>query len=168
MVYTILQNAYFVELVLPFILMFALVFAVLQKSKILGEGKRQVDAIVAAVVGLIVVAFGHATQIIVYLVPVVAVGLVILFLFMLVWGMGHEGKLELPKGVKWAIGIIAALGIIGAVIAITGAGDWIYHYFSSKDTSGLITNAIVIVVVIVVIVLVAIPGGNGKSSEKSS
>lgn len=165
MVYTILQNEYVVQIVLPFLLMFALVFAILQKSKILGDGKKQIDAIVALVIGLIVVAFGYATSIIVYLIPVVAVGLVILFLFMLVWGMGSNGKLEIPKGVSWTIAIVAALGIIGAVIAITGAGDWIYHWFDSKDTSGLITNVIVIVIIIAAIAVVAIPG-NGKSEKK--
>ena len=69
MVLTILQSPIFMEVLLPFILVFTVVFAVLQKTKVLGEAKSQVDALVALSVGLITVAFGYATGIIVNLIP---------------------------------------------------------------------------------------------------
>ena len=65
MVETFFTNPLFVETILPLLLVFVLVFAVLQKTKILGEGKRQIDAIVALVVAMIFVAFGQATNIVV-------------------------------------------------------------------------------------------------------
>ena len=65
MVETIFTNPLFVETILPFLLVFTLVFAILEKTKILGDGKRQIDAIVALVIGLIFVAFGYETNIVV-------------------------------------------------------------------------------------------------------
>ena len=56
---TILSSQLFVEVILPFLLVFAVVFAILQKTKILGEGKKQIDAIVSLVIGLIVIAFSQ-------------------------------------------------------------------------------------------------------------
>ena len=53
------------EVLLPFLLVFTVVFAILQKTSILGKGKKQIDAIVSLVVGLIVVAFGYATNVII-------------------------------------------------------------------------------------------------------
>jgi hypothetical protein len=37
---TLLSHPLFIEAILPFLLIFAVVFAVLQKSRILGEGKK--------------------------------------------------------------------------------------------------------------------------------
>ena len=52
---TLLSHPIFVETILPFLLVFTLVFAVLQKSKILGDNKKQIDAIVSLVVGLLLI-----------------------------------------------------------------------------------------------------------------
>ena len=43
----IFDNPFFTEMLLPFLLVFVVVFAILQKTKILGEEKAQIDAIVA-------------------------------------------------------------------------------------------------------------------------
>jgi hypothetical protein len=46
---TIFQNFIIKDFILPFVFMFVLVFAILEKTKILGDGKKQLDAIVAGV-----------------------------------------------------------------------------------------------------------------------
>ena len=51
----IFSNPFFTEMLLPFLLVFVVVFAILQKSKILGDGKAQIDAIVGLVIGLILI-----------------------------------------------------------------------------------------------------------------
>ena len=50
-----LEEMGMLDSVLPFILIFTIVFAVLQKTKIIGEGKRQFNTIVALVLSLMVV-----------------------------------------------------------------------------------------------------------------
>ena len=80
---TILQNPFVVQLILPFLLVFAVVFAVLQKSKIFGEGKRQIDVIVAFAIALIVVAFVQYVNIIIQLAAFLGLMLVIILVMML-------------------------------------------------------------------------------------
>ncbi len=50
-----LQDWGLTDVLLPFLLIFTIVFAILQKTKILGEDKKNLSVIVAIVVGLLVV-----------------------------------------------------------------------------------------------------------------
>lgn len=162
---TIFQNQFVVQLILPFLLVFAVVFAILQKTKVLGDGKKQIDAIVALVVGLIVIAFVPAAQLIIYLVPIMAVSLVVLLLFYILWGSAFEGKMAIPKSIQYTIGSVAAVIIVTAVIIFTGAGDWIYKQFTTGNGSAIITNIVAVVIVVVAIVAVTVGGGK-KSDDK--
>ena len=79
---TIFSSPIFLDIILPFLLVFTLVFAILDKSKLLGEGKKQINAIISLVVGLILIGFPFARNIVVNLIPFLVVSLVILFVFM--------------------------------------------------------------------------------------
>jgi hypothetical protein len=160
---TILQSPLVVELILPFLLVFTIVFAVLQKSKVLGDGKKQVDAIVALVIGLLVVSFASATGLIVRLVPFMAVSLVIILVFMMLWGMfWKEGDFEVGSKVKIAAGIVALVAVVIAVLVFTGFWQDIASMFSNG--SSLMANVVVIAVVIIAIILVVF-GASGSSSK---
>ena len=50
-----LQNWGLTDVLLPFLLIFTIIFAILQKTKILGEDKKNLNVVVAVVVGLLVV-----------------------------------------------------------------------------------------------------------------
>src|SRR3989344_3859843 len=50
-----LEEMGMLDSLLPFILIFTIVFAVLQKTKIIGEGRRQFNTLVALVLSLMVV-----------------------------------------------------------------------------------------------------------------
>ena len=101
MVEPILISPFFINYILPFVLVFTLTFAILQKTKLLGEEKKQIDALVSLVIGLILIAFPFAREIVVKLMPFLAVSLIILLVFMLLYGfiMGKSGDV-LHKGVK--------------------------------------------------------------------
>ncbi len=150
---TLLANPLVVNVILPFLLVFTIVFAILQKTKILGEEKRQIDAIVSLVIGLIVVSFGFATNIIISLVPVLAVSAVVIMVFMVIYGMGHVGKEEfkLPPKAKGVIAVLAAIVVVIAVLVSTGAWDYLAELFYSEDGSGVVTNVIALVIIIAVI-----------------
>lgn len=170
MVETIFSHPYFVELILPFLLVFTLVFAVLDKSKLLGEGKRQINAIVSLVVGLIFISFSYATGIIVKLVPFLAVSLVILFIFMLVWGF-ISGKTEgdvLGGGLKIALGIIFGFAIIVAILWVTGVWDKVVDITVRGESSGKIILTVLMLVVIGGAIAAVLAGGGKSSSGASS
>ena len=116
-----LISPYFLDYILPFVLVFTLIFAILEKTKLLGDGKKQIDALVAGVVGLILIA-SPASEIVVLLMPFLAVSAVILLVFMLLYGFIH-GKTEgdvLGKWWKIAFSIILVLGLVTVLLMISG------------------------------------------------
>lgn len=166
MVETILSSPFVRELILPFLLIFALSYAILQKSQILGKDKKQTDAIVALVLGLLVVAIGNVTNIITSLVPVLAVGLVVLLAFFLLWGFAsREGEFKVPVSIQWVIGGIAAVVVIAALLYYTNGLAYLQNLFSSGSANWLTNTLIVIVVVAAVWIIV---GFTGKSETKKS
>ena len=93
MAYETIFNSELAQTALVFVLVFTLVYAVLQKSKILGDGKNSADALVALAVGLIVSTVGYATDIIRRLVPFLGVSLVVILVFLLLVAIFFsEGK----------------------------------------------------------------------------
>ncbi|MBI2451648.1 hypothetical protein HYV50_01055 [Candidatus Pacearchaeota archaeon] len=165
---TILSNPIFVETILPFLLVFTIVFAILQKSKILGEGKKQIDAIVSLVVGLLVISFGQATGIIVQLIPFLAVSLVIILVLMLLLGSFMKGKLEenLPKGIKYVLMAVVPIAVVIAVMYITNAWIYLYDIIFIAGSSNLLTNIFFIGIVIGAIIFVLVGSKDSGESKK--
>jgi len=167
MVETIFTNPLFVETILPFLLVFTLVFAILEKTKILGDGKRQIDAIVALVIGLIFVAFGYETNIVVRMIPILAVALVVILIFMLLLGSLYEpGKFSMPGWLKGVIGVLIAILVAGAVLIISGGLDYTIQ-FLTNDKSGILINGFLVLIIIGVIVAVIFGGKGGGGSHSS-
>ena len=165
MVETILSSPLFIEVILPFLLVFAVVFAVLQKSEILGKDKRQIDAIVALVIGLIVTAFGKATGIIVNLMPFLAVSLVIILVFMILLGMlFKQGDFDLDKKIKIGVGIVITIAVIIAVLNLTDGWTFIKDLFNGDEGSSLLANIIFIALIIGAVAAVVL-GGKSSSSK---
>lgn len=164
---TILVNDFAVQVIYPFLLVFTLIFAILEKSKILGEGKQQIDAIISLSIALIVVAFSYATHIITNLMPFLAVSVVILLVFMILFGFvastNNEG-LKLPRGLQIAFGILIGIGLIVAVIIATGQGSVVYDaLFVSGQPTDLASNILIIAIIIGAITAVLVSSKNKKS-----
>jgi hypothetical protein len=165
---TLLSHPLVVETILPFLLVFTLVFAVLQKSKVLGEGKRQIDAIVSLVIGLLVISFGQATGIIIQLIPFLAVSLVVVLVFMLLVGSFHDGGDFLPKGFKTFLMIIALIATVIAVMYITNAWDFLLNLLAYDGTGSPFLGNIIFVLLIIGVVAFVMWGARPGSSSGSS
>jgi len=160
---TILQSRLFVEVILPFLLVFAVVFAILQKTKILGDGKKQIDAIVALVIGLLAVSFASYVGVIIQLMAFLSVALVIILVFMLLFGsMFDPGKFEMAKGLKITFGIIIAIAVIIAILIYTGAWDYLRAAVWGTG-SGWLSNIIFVVLIIAAIAAVLVGKGEKKA-----
>jgi hypothetical protein len=158
MVEPILISPFFTSYVLPFVLVFTLVFALLQKTQILGEGKKQINAILGLIIGLILISFGSARNIVVQLMPFLAVSAVILFVFMLMYGF-IMGKKEdvLHKGTKIVLGIIFALAFITVLLYVSGWWSYVYDFMFNRATSSQIwINLLLIAVMIGAVVAVLV------------
>ena len=167
MVETIFTSDLFIQTILPFLLMFTILFAILQKTKILGDGKKQIDAIVSLVIALIFVAFGSATSIVVDMIPVLGVSLVVILIFMILLGSLYKGDFDMPLKLKVDIGVLIAIVVAATVLILTGGLKYAVGFISG-DTTGLFVNGLLIIIIIGAIVAVVFGGGSGKSSGSTS
>ena len=158
-------SGFFLSYLLPFALIFTLVFAILQKTKLLGEDKKQIDAIVGLIVGLILIAFAPARDIVVKLQVFLAVFVAILLVFMLLYGFvsGKKDGDVLSKGWKYAFYAIITISLVIALVVITGYWDTVYNYLFNDAMGGQIwINGLILVVIAGA--LIAVLSDKGKSS----
>ena len=153
---TIFQSELFTNFVLPFLFIFFILFAVLEKTKVLGD-KKQLNALVAFVIGLIVIGFVFPKETIGNLVLFLAVALVVVFVALLLWGFvsGAE-KVEIGnKSLKWVIGIAVIVSVIIAVLWAAGVENTaIDLLFNQSWSNGFWTNVLFIVVVAIALAIV--------------
>lgn len=158
MVETILQSPFVTQLVLPFLLVFTLIFAILEKTKILGEEKRQIDAIIAFVIGLIFISFTKYVGLTTNIMGIMAVVAVILLVFMLLFAFASgEKEFKMPSALKVTFGILIALVLIISLLVFTGYWDKIIS--SVTAGSGVVANVVFIVIIVAAVAIVLWSGG---------
>lgn len=151
----------FQDVILPFLLVFTLVFAILEKSKILGDGKHQIDAIIGFVIAAILVSFTKYVDWLHSFTIFLVIALFIIFIGLLLWGFvwGETGgdMLKNAVGLKWTIGIAALIAVIWAALVITGGISYV------RAHPEVLTNVLFIILIIGAIVTVL---NTSKKSEK--
>lgn len=149
---TFLQSWVVSKFILPLFLIWFLIFAILEKTKIFGEGKHQLNTMIALVIGLIFVSAVFPKEVVGNLILFLSVAIVVVFIGLLLWGftMGGEAKVE---------GNVKRLAAVGIVIAVTIAVFWavglrveflnqlIDFLFYSSWSSTFWTNALFIAVI---------------------
>jgi hypothetical protein len=147
------------DALLPFLLVFIIIFAMLQKSNILGQGKKNFNVMVAAIIGLLVV-IPHVTgtyqkydvvKVMNESLPQVSlIAVAIIMALLLIGIMGGESK-WLGGSLSGWIAIIA----FGVVIYIFGASmnAWdnvFYNWFGTnqEDTMSLVVIILIFAIVV--------------------
>lgn len=135
------------DYVLPFLLIFAIVFGILSYMRIFGEN-RSVNVIIALVIGVLSLRIGLLQAFITELFPRLGVGLAIILAVMLLVGM------FIAKDEKryWMWG----LGAIGAIIAIVIISNsfselGLLDYYGSSEMVGWIIGAVLLLGVIIAV-----------------
>jgi len=166
MVEPIFITPLFADYILPFVLVFTLIFAVLQKTQLLGDGKKQINAIIGLIVGLILISFPFARDIVVQLMPFLAVSSVILLVFMLLYGFvwGKKEGDVLHKGVKISLAIILGLALITAILVISGYWSPVYNFMFNREGATQVWINVLLIVIIAgaVVSVVATKDKGGK------
>jgi len=166
MVETILSSPFFKELVLPFLLVFALIFAILDRTKILGEEKRQTSALIAFVIGLLLIAFPFPRNIIVNLMPLLAVVAVIILVFIMLFAFASgEKEFKMPKGLKIIFGILIGIVLIIALAVFSGYGDVIINALLGGQGKEIVINVLFILVIVGAIAIVLVTDKKGGASS---
>ena len=128
------------DVLLPFILIFTIVFATLQKTKILGEGKRQFNVMLALIMGLGVV-IPHVTgnylqwgfdPVVVINTALPQVSLLVIAIVMMLLIIGVFGN-EIDIAGTSLSGIVVIVALIAVVLIFGSAVGWfaipIWLYF---------------------------------------
>lgn len=124
---TILQAQILTEFLYPMLLIFFITFAILQKTKMFGEDKAQINAMIALVVSLIFVGAVFPKIATAHLIEYMSVAMVIIFVGLMLWGF-ISGNSDLTisddKGKKiHVIFVFLLLGsLICAILWATGLG----------------------------------------------
>jgi hypothetical protein len=152
----ILQHEILTNFVYPFLLMFFLVFAVLEKTKLLGDNKKQLNALLAFVVGLIFTAAIRPKIIVENLILFMTIAIAIVFVVLMLWGFISGKSSFEPEGwMKWLLWIVGGIAIIAAIIWITGISNTIIDtLFRRSWSEAFWTNFAFIVIIALALALV--------------
>ncbi len=136
---------------LPFLLIFAVVFGILTSTGILG-GNRGTSMIVALVIGLISLRVGFVQAFFAELFPRFAVGLAVLMVVVILGGLFFTG--DSAKG--WFIGLSVGGVVIGlvAVIFTFDEFNWFGSFFW-QDNIGIIIVGILLLILIIAMFVTA-------------
>lgn len=153
----------FFEIILPFILIFTLVFAVLQKTMLFGKESKKYNTIIALVIALLFLTASKLIEAVNKMLPIVAIILVgVLGLFMI---MGFFGMKEGGPGTKFLGILVGGLAVaVGMFYFIDASGD-IYKNIT-RALEPYWTPIILIGILIAVIVAVTSSAKKETSSEK--
>ena len=100
-------------------------------------------------------------------VPFLAVALVVLLVFMLLWGFvasTKEGGLELHKGIKIGLFVVIAIAVVIAVIVATGQWDLVVNSLFKQGAPTDLASTILLVALIGGALAVVL--SSGKSGDK--
>lgn len=153
----------FTNVILPFVLMFVVVFAILEKTDILGKDKRQINALVAFVFALVFVSVPSAVGVTQNIIPIIGVVIIILLSFMMLIGfLGFQtGEKGVNRGLKIALGIMIGIVMIGIIIWATGMVPVFQGWFSVEEFLSSFV-LIIFIIAIFAIVLTSKTEGEGK------
>lgn len=145
----IFQNVVFSKFILPFLLIFFIVFAILEKTKVFGDGKKQLNAMISFVIGLIFVGAAYPKEVVGNLILFLTVALVVVFLVLVLWGFASGDGLKIEsKGLKITLGIVAVIAVIIAVLWATGVEGTIFDLLFDQSWSETFwTNVLFIILV---------------------
>ncbi len=139
-IYELQGNGVF-EFLLPFLLIFTLAFAILEKTKILGEDKKNINAVIALIMGLLMVTQFEIVQTMNNFLPKISLFLVIAVMFLVMVSLFGANLEHGFSGIFWALG--PSLGF-----------EVPYWIESSWQT--------VLFVIIIVVIIFMIVGGSNK------
>jgi peptidoglycan/LPS O-acetylase OafA/YrhL len=132
---------------LPFLIIFAMIFGILTKMKIFKESKA-VNAIIALAVALMALQFGFVTDFFSQIFPRLGVGLAIILGVLIVTGLFADKDSNVINYVLLGIGVIT---IAIVIVQSAGALGWSSGQWW-QDNWQLVVGAIVIFILVAIVI----------------
>lgn len=162
-----------VDVLLPFLLIFTIIFAVLEKTKILGEEKRNMNSAIALIFSLIVV-IPHITGnlpagydpvlIINSALPSVSLVIVAVIALMIMIGVFAHEKIHFGLSMP---GWVAFFSVITLIIIFGSAAGWWVSGFDTwlERIFGPDALAVFVMIVVFGVIIAFITGGEGEREK---
>ena len=144
------------EYMLPFLLLFALIFGVLYRLNLFKDN-RGVDGIIAFVVALMSLQFNFVSQFFAEVFPRFGVGLAIILLLLILTGF------FIPSKQKWVSYVFFGIGVIILIIILVSTSGYLNWSGANwwYDNWGFVAAVIVLLVAIAIIVGASSSGDSG-------
>jgi hypothetical protein len=163
------------DVVLPFLLVFSIVFAILEKTKVLGVEKienkeytkKNLNAMVAFVVSFLVIASSRLVQIITTVSAQVVVLLMASVLFLLLVGsFFKEGSGVFLEG-GWRVFFMWIM-FIGILLIFMNALGWLENFWGwvSAGSGGYAAGSIILIIIVIFFMWFVVKTPEGKSTVK--
>ena len=160
------------DVVLPFLLVFTIVFAILEKTKVLGTDeingkqytKKNLNAMTAFVMSFFVVASSKLVEILTQVSAQMVILLMLSVLFLLLVGsFQREGEPTFLSGNwRWFFMLIMFVGIIAIFLNAIGWLDEFWDFVSGTGSAGEAVGSIVLIVIIILFMIYAVRGHVGE------
>ncbi|MCD6547418.1 MAG: hypothetical protein J7K22_02585, partial [Nanoarchaeota archaeon] len=157
-----LKEIGFFDFFLPFILFFAIVYGALDKTKVFGENRKDINSVIALVISLIASTTGWVLKGVAGFLPWVGFIALVVVAFLMLAAMVYGGEVENLFKSVW----VKSLSLLFIVIAL---GTGLYYGLGLNEKVGGIKisetdAALLIMLVIFFIAFAVIVKGGGSSS----
>jgi hypothetical protein len=181
---------FFVELgiydvILPFLLVFSIVYAILDKTRVLGtdefEGKhipkKNINAMIAFVIGFLVIVSKQLVSTINKALANVVLLLILIVMFLLLVGVFFKKDEDVALSGGWRIGFMVAILIsiififFDALPTRDGSSNWLqwgWDWLMSNWSGNVFGSVVMLILVIVLIALITSDKAPSNSSGKTS
>lgn len=150
------EQAGFFTYLIPFLLIFAIVFVIISRIKAF-EDNKAVSAIIAVSVGLMALQFEFVSIFFAEIFPRLGVGLAIILCLLIMIGLFLDPG---EKGLMWTLFGVGALIFIIALYQTAGSLGWSSGYWWQQNWELVVGG-------IFILVLVAIIVGAGSNNDKT-
>lgn len=157
------------DVVLPFLLVFTIVFAIFERTKILGteggKSKKNLNAVAAFSISLMVVVSSESVRIINESTANIVLLLLMLVGFLLLVGTFHEEGKAFSLNEGWKSGFMWAM-LVGVLLVFLDATQWldeVLRWF--RVTGGDVVGSIILIILIVAFIGFITQEGSSESKK---
>ena len=172
------------DVILPFLLVFSVVFAILEKTKVLGEDewegkkytRKNMNSMISFVIAFMVIASSQLVEIITQVSSQMVILLLLSVFFLLLIGSFYkDGEgVSLEKGWRTLFMVIMFVGIVAIFLYAIKTEDgtpwleWFFNYVVNNFTSSAVASiALIILLIFAMWFIISEPKPkNNKSSEE--
>jgi len=145
---------------LPFLLIFAVVYGVLSKTNLLGDNKG-VNATIAAAVGLLALQFDYVSNFFASILPYTGMAIVVLLVALILMGLITDTETPYTQWIWFGIGAVAFI-----IVLLTSMSDFAYLGWWGGGYSWGYAWPAVLAAIITIGLLVWIIASSGASKPK--